>query len=641
MPGSHSHRSLSEAHGTVSVPYHRNLLRRLLAIAGPAFLVCVGYMDPGNWATDLAAGSSFNTSLLWVLAMSNLMALVLQSLAFRLGIARGLDLAQACRAEYSAGINLVLYVLCEIAITACDLAEVIGSAIALQLLFGLPLIWGVLLTASDTFALLFLNHFGIRKIEALILVLITIIAAGMLVQVVAAKPIWGEVAAGLLPTVPSDAALYVAIGMLGATVMPHNLYLHSSLVQTRRIGSSHEAKRQSIRMNTMDSLVALNMAFFVNAAILVVAASVFFRHGYHYVAEIQDAHRLLEPILGGVVAPIAFAVALLASGQSSTITGTLAGQIVMEGFLNLRLPPWVRRMATRLLAIVPAVCTIIYFGERGTGSLLVLSQVVLSLQLPFAIIPMIHFVSDSSKMDGFAIGRVFRVLAWTVAGIIVGLNVKLVVGTFGGWIRASGDKAVWLGLGIIPVAVGLGGLMVYITFKPVWANWLRRRRERIAGIHEPPADLKKEFLSAASSAPMRRVAIALDFSGRDAIVLRETVRLLGSQRPELGLMHVVESAPARFWGRDAGDRESKEDPGRLEGYALQLSRLGFGVRTFMGTGRPVEELKRMIRDFEADLVVLGAHGHRFLADLIYGATVDKLRHRIEASVLIVGKKGLH
>jgi manganese transport protein len=612
-------------------------VRRLLAIAGPAFLVSVGYMDPGNWATDLAAGSSFNTSLLWVLAMSNLMALVLQSLAFKLGIARGLDLAQACRAEYSPAIYLPLYVLCELAITATDLAEVIGSAIALQLLFGMPLIWGVLLTASDTFALLFLNRFGIRKIEALILALISVIAIGMIVQVAIAKPAWGEVAGGLLPTIPSSTALYVAIGMLGATVMPHNLYLHSSLVQTRRIGSSYEDKRQSIRMNTLDSFVALNMAFFVNAAILVVAASVFFRHGYHEVAEIQDAHRLLEPLLGTGVASIAFAVALLASGQSSTITGTLSGQIVMEGFLNLRLPPWVRRMVTRLLAIIPAVFTIVYFGERGTGNLLVLSQVILSLQLPFAIIPMIHFVSDGKKMNGFAIGGVIKILAWTIAGIIVALNVKLVMEAIGRWLTASGDKTIWLGLAVTSVAAALGGLMLYITFKPAWASWLRWREKRM-GVHEPAADLNSDFLSAESCTPFNRVAVALDFSGRDAKVLCETVRFLGGQRPELGLMHVVESAPARFWGTDAGDRESREDPRRLEAYAEQLRKLGFTVRVFMGTGRPVDELIRMIRDFKVDLVVVGAHGHRFIADLIHGATVDKLRHRIEASVLIIGKK---
>lgn len=637
MSERHSHNSLSETHGAVSVPYHRSMMRRLLAIAGPAFLVCVGYMDPGNWATDLAAGSSFNTSLLWVLAMSNVMALVLQSLAFRLGIARGLDLAQACRAEYSNAVNLPLYALCELAITACDLAEVIGSAIALQLLFGLPLIWGVLITASDTFALLFLNNYGIRKIEALILGLITVIAVGMFIQVVAAKPAWGEVAAGLIPTIPGNTALYVAIGMLGATVMPHNLYLHSSLVQTRRIGPSHEAKRQSIYMNTLDSFVALNMAFFVNAAILVVAASVFFRHGYNSVAEIQDAHRLLEPLLGTVVAPIAFAVALLASGQSSTITGTLAGQIVMEGFLNMRLPPWVRRMVTRLLAIIPAVFTIIYFGERGTGSLLVLSQVILSLQLPFAIIPMIHFVSDSRKMNGFAISGAFKVVAWTIAGIIVGLNVKLAAETIGSWLTASGGNALWIGIAVIPLSVALGGLMVYITFKPAWANWLKRREQRM-GVHTPPEDLQGGILSDKASAPFRKVAVALDFSGRDLTVLRETIRLLGEQRPELGLMHVIESAPAHFLGKDAGDRESQEDIGRLETYAQQLGVLGFTVRVFVGTGKPVDELARMLQDFEADLLVVGAHGHRFFADLIHGATVDKLRHRIETSVLIIGKK---
>jgi len=630
-------RSLSEVHGTVGIPYQKSIFRRLLAISGPAFLVSVGYMDPGNWATDLAAGSSFNYALIWVLLMSNLMAILLQSLAFRLGIVRGLDLAQACRLEYPRWAALSLYALCEIAISACDLAEVIGSAIALQLLFGLPLLWGVCLTAMDAFALLFLNSFGIRKIEAVIIGLISIVAAGVIVEVFLAGPEWGSVAHGFLPNLPNAAALYIAIGMLGATVMPHNLYLHSSLVQTRRIGDSSGEKGQAIRLNTTDSTMALNIAFVVNAAILVMAAATFYRHGHFEVAEIQDAYRLLAPLLGTTIAPIAFAIALLASGQSSTITGTLAGQIVMEGFLNLRFPPWIRRVITRLLAIIPSVLTILFMGERGTGWLLVLSQVVLSLQLPFAIIPLIHFVSDREKMGEFVIRPAVIALAWIATLIIVALNLKLVVDTLGAWIANAGRYTVWLELTLVPVVGIIGLLLVYITVKPWLARLLLGPADVRLGVHRPAADLEQAFHQLASRAPFRKVAVALDFSGRDAEVFRETLRVLGDQRPEIALMHVTESAPARFMGKDAGDFESNRDSARLQTYAESLRAAGFAVSTFIGHGKPVTELTRLITDFDADLVVLGAHGHRFWLDLLFGSTADKLRHQIKASVLVVGQ----
>jgi manganese transport protein len=629
--------SFSEAHNSVTIPPQQTgILRRLFAISGPAFLVAVGYMDPGNWATDLAAGSSFNYTLLWVLLLSNLMAILLQSLAFRLGIVRGVDLAQACRLEYPRWALAPLYGLCEIAIAACDLAEVIGSAIALQLLFGLPLLVGVLLTALDTFALLFLTSLGIRKIEAVTLALIFVVAVGVVIQVFLGHPDWGGVARGFLPALPNAKALYVSIGIIGATVMPHNLYLHSSLVQTRRIGPTAADKRQAIRFNTTDSTIALNAAFFVNAGLLVMAAAIFYRSGHTDVAEIQDAYKLLTPLLGAAVAPIAFAIALLASGQSSTITGTLAGQIVMEGFLNFRLPPWVRRMITRLAAIIPAVLTIVFVGEHGTGDLLILSQVVLSLQLPFAVIPLVHFVSDRKTMGEFAVRPWLKALSWLTAVVILGLNAKLVADTVGDW-SASAHGGVVLAVAL-PVVGVLGLFMVYIALRPLLEKILLGRREAGVGIHRPADDLAGALAKDAAPAPYRKVAVALDFSGHDAQVLTETLRLLGEQRPALALMHVVESAAARVMGGDAGDLESARDPQRLEDYAKTLRQAGFAVAVFVGYGKPVPELARLINDWGADLVVLAAHGHRGFADLFFGSTANKLRHRIRASMFVVGKK---
>lgn len=624
-----THASLSEVHGSVPVPYHRSIFKRIFAISGPAFLVSVGYMDPGNWATDLAAGSTFEYRLLWVLLLSNLMAVLLQSFAARLGLVRGLDLAQACRAEYPWPVNLGLYALCEVAIAACDLAEVLGSAIALQLLFGLPLLWGVLLTAADTFALLFLTYLGIRSLEACVLGLISIVGGGMILEIFLANPDWGGVAGGFVPSLPGAGALYIALGMLGATVMPHNLYLHSSLVQTRDVGSDPKRKKQVIRLNNLDSVVALNMAFFVNAAILIVSAAVFYRAGHREIAEIQDAHRLLAPILGASIAPVAFAVALLAAGQSSTITGTLAGQIVMEGFLDFRLPPWLRRLITRLMAIAPAVWTILHYGEEGTGSLLILSQVILSLQLPFAIVPLIHFVSDRAKMGEFAVGKPLRILGWSAAALISGLNGWLAYSTMRAWVSQSPWAAGAAGAG----AVLLGTLFLYLVFRPL-ARKMQARGKRLT-IHAPEEDLAAAMASSRSDKPIERVAVALDFSGRDAHVLRGTLRFLGPGRPAFTLMHVVESAGARFLGKETGDLETLRDEERLEDYAAKLRELGFDVTTAVGHGKPVPELRRMIVECKPDLVVLGAHGHRFLKDLLLGATADQLRHEVDASVLVI------
>ena len=407
----------------------------MLAFAGPGYLVAVGYMDPGNWATDLAGGARYGYTLLSVIMISNLMAILLQALALRLGIASGRDLAQACRDTYSRPTTVVLWVLCEVAIAACDLAEVIGAAIALNLLFGLPLLIGVVLTALDVLLVLYLQHRGFRYVEAIVVGLIVAIAVSFAVEMYLAKPVVGDVLAGFIPRLEilkNPEMLYIAIGILGATVMPHNLYLHSSIVQTRRYGDRFEDKREAIKFATIDSTVALMSALFINAAILVMAAAVFHGTPHEGVADIGDAYKLLSPLLGTGMASALFAIALLCSGQNATLTGTLAGQIVMEGFINIRLRPWLRRLITRLVAIVPAVIVVALYGERGTGALLILSQVVLSLQLPFAVFPLVMFTSDPAKMGRFANPLWLKSLAWCVAIVIAVLNVWLLYQTFAG-----------------------------------------------------------------------------------------------------------------------------------------------------------------------------------------------------------------
>ena len=422
--------SLPEANSTVAVPKGGFWLRRLFAFAGPGYMISVGYMDPGNWATDLAGGSKFGYTLLIVIMLSNLMAILLQALAARLGIATGRDLAQACRDTYSRPVNLALYVVCELAIIACDLAEVIGTAIALQLLFGIPLIAGSLITALDAFLILLLMNRGFRFLEAFIVALLVVIAACFAIQIVAAAPPVAALIGGLYPSpeiVTNPAMLYIAMGIIGATVMPHNLYLHSSIVQTRAFERNETGRRQAIKWATLDSTIALMLALFVNGAILVVAAATFHTSGHSDVEEIGQAFLLLSPLLGLGIASTLFAIALLASGLNSTVTATLAGQIVMEGFLRLRLPHWARRLLTRGLAIVPVVAVTAFYGESGTAKLLVLSQVILSLQLPFAVIPLVRFVTDRRKMGTFVISPAVGAISWAVAAIIVVLNVKLVV----------------------------------------------------------------------------------------------------------------------------------------------------------------------------------------------------------------------
>jgi manganese transport protein len=427
--------SLPEVHGSIPIPHGAGFWKKMMAFAGPGYLVAVGYMDPGNWATDLAGGARFGYTLLSVIMISNLMAILLQALAARLGIASGRDLAQACRDHFSRPVTIFLWIVCEIAIAACDLAEVLGAAIALYLLFGLPLIWGVCLTALDVLIILFLQHRGFRYVEALVVALIVLIASSFAVELWLAKPNLGDVAAGFVPSLGilgNQEMLYIAIGILGATVMPHNLYLHSSIVQTRKYLDTFESKREAIRFATIDSSFALMSALFINAAILIMAAATFHGTGYEEVADIGDAYKLLSPLLGTTMASTLFAVALLCSGQNATLTGTLAGQIVMEGFINLRIRPWLRRLITRLIAIIPAVIVIVIYGEQGTGPLLILSQVILSLQLPFAVFPLVMFTSEKAKMGPFASPAWVKALAWLVAIVIAGLNVWLLYQTFAG-----------------------------------------------------------------------------------------------------------------------------------------------------------------------------------------------------------------
>ena len=431
--------SLPEVYRSVRVPRGGRgwwgIIRKLLAFSGPGYLVAVGYMDPGNWATDLAGGSAFNYTLLSVVIISSLMAIFLQHLALKLGVATGRDLAQACRDHFHPAVAFPLWIGCEIAIAACDLAEVIGSAIALNLLFGLPLIWGVCLTACDVLAILYLQSRGFRFIEALVLTLIGVISASFGIQMFLSKPDFGAIA---LSSIPSTAILhdpkmfYLAISILGATVMPHNLYLHSSIAQTRHYALTPKGRREAIFYGTIDSSVALSFALFINAAILIVAAATFYRSGHHEVAEIQDAYKLLSPLLGMGAASTLFAVALLASGQNSTLTGTLAGQVVMEGFLRLRLPPFLRRLITRLIAIIPAVIVTALMGENGTAQLLIFSQVILSMQLSFAVIPLVMFTGDKTKMGEFVNPRWVKIVGWTLAGAIALLNAYLLWQTFTG-----------------------------------------------------------------------------------------------------------------------------------------------------------------------------------------------------------------
>ncbi len=622
-----SHKSLEEVHGTIETSGKKSPWKKLLAFLGPAYLVSVGYMDPGNWATDIAGGSQFGYTLIWVLLMSNIMALLLQSLCARLGVVRGRDLAQASREAYNPFVNFVLYILAEIAIVACDLAEVIGMAIGLNLLFGLPMVWGVTITALDTFLLLFLLNKGMRKMEVFIIGLIFIIGGSFVIEMFFAKPDMGDLMAGFIPSLPNSAALYIAIGIIGATVMPHNLYLHSSLVQSRKIERTKKGIKQALKFNFIDSAIALNLAFFVNAAILILAAAVFHKNGMFEVAEIQDAHALLEPLLGSSLAPTFFAIALIAAGQSSTLTGTLAGQIVMEGHLNLRIQPWVRRLITRMLAIIPALFTVIYFGESGTGKLLVLSQVVLSLQLGFAIIPLIHFVSSKKLMNGFHIKWPLRIGSWLVTIIIVGLNAKLVYDEITGWLITS-ENPIYIWTLVIPAAIGAAVLLIYITFKTTIKDIKSEKRKMVPHILDAKVDELAQPLS------YKKIAIPVDFSTSDEKSISAALQL-GGKDAEYTLIHIVETPGAMIYGDEIDDYETESDEAFLNTYKEKLEEKGFNVSVKLGFGSPKKQIPKIVNAAEFDLLVLGGHGHSGLKDLLFGTTVDSVRHKVNIPVFIV------
>lgn len=622
MSQHHTEFSLGDVHESVDATTNKKGWRKLLSFIGPAYLVSVGYMDPGNWATDLQGGSKFGYKLIWVLLMSNLMALLLQNLSARLGIVRRRDLAQANREIYPPVVNFCLYVLAELAIAACDLAEVLGMAIGIYLLTGLPVLWGVIITVLDTFILMVLQRYGMRKIEAFIVALIGTISLSFLIELIWAKPHMGAVVQGLIPTKFNNDALYIAVGIIGATVMPHNLYLHSALVQTRKIKNDEKSINQALKFNRVDSAIALNLAFFVNAAILILAAAAFFATGRTDVAKIEDAYNLL-PMLGKF-APYLFAIALIAAGQSSTITGTLAGQIIMEGYLSLRINPLARRLLTRLLAIAPAVITILVFGDQELDSLLVLSQVILSMQLGFAIIPLIHFVSDKKAMGPFAINTPTKIVAWLVAAVLVYLNVKLVADEIVSYFEQDGH---W-GMKILIIAASLlfTWLFLMMAILPV----LRSRREK-AKLHMHSLESPLQITDVPQTGI---IAIALDFGKGDEKLIRYALAQ-GKKEASYILLHVIETVSAGYFKESAGDFETQQDSERLAMYAAQLTAMGYTVSTRLGYNRRVKEIVRITNESKAGMLVMGAHRHSGLKDYLYGETVNYVRHKLTIPVLIV------
>jgi manganese transport protein len=633
--------SLEEIHRSVPIP--TRWWQRFLAFSGPAFMVSVGYMDPGNWGTDLQAGSSFGYRLLWVLLMSNLMALLLQGLASRLGIVAGRDLAQACRESYPRPAVFGLWLLSEIAIAATDLAEVIGTIIALQLLFNIPYLLGLAIAALDTFLLLALQRRGVRLLELLTLALVGVIAVSFVIEIVLARPDWGGVLRGLMPgldPVRTTESLYVAIAMLGATVMPHNLYLHSALVQTRAFPKTPDGKHLACKYNLIDSALALNGAFFINAAILVLAVATFFAHGKE-VDKLTDAYRLLGEVWGTTLASVLFAVALLASGQSSTLTGTLAGQVVMEGFVRLRLRPWMRRLLTRLAALVPALLVLSLAsatpaeraGSVSDGratiderllQLLVLSQAVLSFQLPFAIIPLVQFTSDRRRMGAFANPIWLKGLAWLCAAIVVSLNVVLIGMQTAEWaqdVQEAGWSSLWIYGTVGPLAAALTGFLLWVMLYPHF-------RYREAG----PAPLPAPELA---TVRYQRIGVAVELAGGDGAVLTQAATVARLHQAPLLLIHVVEGPGADYYGSATDDQESRTDRQRISELVKHLHAEGLRAEGELGYGEPAAELVRIARERKLDFLVLGTHGHRFFADLALGQTVSPVLHRLQIPILVV------
>ncbi len=617
--------SLDDINASVSTEF-KNPFKRFIAFAGPAYLISVGYMDPGNWATDIAGGSSFGYSLLWVLLMSNLMAILLQSHSARLGIVTGLDLAQANRTFFPTLPNFLLYIFAEIAIISCDLAEIIGMAIGIHLLFpSVSLLNGILITVIDSFLLLLLMNRGIRKLEAFIVALITVIGLSFLLEMFIVKPSATQIAKGFFPTLVNEDALYLAIGIIGATVMPHNLYLHSSLVQTRKFKRDKKSILSALKYNLIDSVLALNMAFLVNAAILILAAAVFFKNNFYNVSEIQHAYQLLQDILGNQLAPKLFAIALIAAGQSSTITGTLAGQIIMEGFLNLRLNPIVRRILTRLLAIVPAAFTIVFFGEDKIANLLILSQVILSLQLGYAIVPLIHFVSNKKIMGEFAISLWQKILSWVVVSIILFLNFKMAFNEISNFILQFSNPF-YYSLLIIPFVMLCLILMFYIIIVPIFYY----QQKSIPSIHGSPNELvihsqKKKF---------EKIAVAVDFSPSDNKAINYALQL-SHPSSQILLIHILDNIGAYVYHSQTETAELKIDKENIEKYCETLKIKGFQCSYSIGFGNPKSEIPKIVKEHQIDLLIMGAHGHKTIKDLLLGTTIDQVRHKINIPLLVV------
>lgn len=617
-------KSLSDVHQSVDPNHKRKGWRRILAFFGPAYLISVGYMDPGNWATDIAGGSAFGYSLIWVLLMSNLMALLLQSLSARLGIVQGRDLAQCNRYYYPRSINFILYILAELAIAACDLAEVLGMAIGLYLLLDIPLLWGVSISILDTFLLLYLQRLGIRKLEAFIIALVAIIGLCFWVEMMYVQPPIADIASGFVPHIPSKAALYIAIGIIGATVMPHNLYLHSALVQTRKTGSDRKSILQAIKYNVIDSAIALNLAFFVNAAILVLAASVFYKAGLHEVASMEQAHELLSPMLGNKWSSHLFAIALIAAGQSSTVTGTLAGQIVMEGYLQLRINPLIRRLITRLLAVIPAIIVIAYFGDKEVDSMLIFSQVILSMQLAFAIIPLIHFVSDKVRMGEFAIGTKIKILSWIVASIIIALNLWQLFESGKDWISGT-DNFIIKALTVLFV----GGFVLLLFITTFYPLFLRNRKQHSINMHQHELDTLDDI----TVKSFNKIALAVDFGVNDKEIIAYAMKL-AETNTLFTLIHIVESASAKAIGEEAQDHETQEDQKIMDLYLAMFTAKGYKAEGKIGFKNRVKAIAKIVEEEQVDLLIVGSHGHHNLMDIIFGETVNTLRHKVKVPVLI-------
>lgn len=597
----------------------------MFAFAGPAYLVSVGYMDPGNWATDLEGGARFGYQLLWVLVLSNLLAILLQTLSARLGIVTQRDLAQACQEAYPRPVSLLLWILSEIAIAACDLAEVLGAAIALNLLFHIPVLTGVLLTAADTLLVLWFTRLGIRVIESFVLSLVAVIAACFLIEIWWAGPAWSQMGSGLIPHV-NERSLYIAIGILGATVMPHNLYLHSALVQTRRI--KDDERRAACHFNLVDSVIALNGALLVNAAILVLAATVFYTRGI-IVTEIQQAHQLLTPILGTTAASIMFGIALLCSGQSSTLTGTLAGQIIMEGFLQFRMRPWLRRIITRTAAIIPAAITVYLWGAHGTLQLIILSQVILSLQLPFAVIPLIQFTSDRTRMGSFANRAWLKVLSWSCAALILGLNVALVWQTVGDWLGAAGPRRGLLELLLFPALTCLFLLLLWVTLDPILPKWPRP-------VAKAPLHIPEAIAVGLPRLTYHKILVPLDHTPRDRDAIAHAASLSLAQHSKLVLLHVEEGVTSQMYGPLASTVEVEAGRKYLNDIEDSLRAEGVDVEMVVLHSRtPKKEIVKYARALQPDLIVMGAHGHKGLKDLIFGTTINAVRHNLKVPLLVV------